>query len=107
MYFLKSIFDKRPPTAYFPYPKYCTDLREPGQRLRTYEVEEVEQLFMAFQISDSTHIYNVLVNSLKHAGFELLDDSGFWNVIWTRYVEVSDVKKLNKYQKVNHFPQSV
>ena len=62
---------------------------------------------MAFQISDSTHIYNVLVNSLKHAGFELLDDSSFWNVIWTRYVEVSDVKKLNKYQKVNHFPQSV
>lgn len=74
VYFLKSIFDKRPPTAFFPYPKYCKGPRDPGERLRTYTIEEVEQLFMAFQISDSTHIYNVLVNSLKHAGFELLDD---------------------------------
>jgi hypothetical protein len=30
---------------------------------------------MSFQISDSTHIYNVLVNSLKAGGFELLEDS--------------------------------
>jgi len=52
---------------------------------------------MAFQISDSTHIYNVLVNSLKLAGFELLDDSNYWNVLWTRYVESNDVRKLNKY----------
>jgi hypothetical protein len=46
---------------------------------------------MAFQISDSTHIYNVLVNSLKNAGFELIDDSNFWNILWTRYVEASHV----------------
>jgi hypothetical protein len=59
---------------------------------------------MSFQISDSTHIYNVLVNSLKHAGFELLDDKPYWNVLWTRYVEAGDLKKLNKYQKINHFP---
>jgi tubulin polyglutamylase TTLL4 len=62
---------------------------------------------MSFQISDSTHIYNVLVNSLKGAGFELLDDSPKWNILWTRYVEAGDVKKLNKYQKINHFPQSI
>jgi tubulin polyglutamylase TTLL4 len=48
-----------------------------------------------------------MVNSLKYAGFELLDNSNFWNVLWTRYVEASDVKKLNKYQKINHFPQSI
>jgi hypothetical protein len=59
---------------------------------------------MSFQISDSTHIYNVLVNSLKNAGFELLDDSSNWNILWTRYVEARDVKNLNKYQKINHFP---
>ena len=23
VYFLKSVFDKRPPTAFFPYPRYC------------------------------------------------------------------------------------
>ena len=59
---------------------------------------------MAFQISDSTHIYNVLVNSLKHAGLELLDDSPYFNILWTRYVDAADVKKLNKYQRINHFP---
>lgn len=46
--FLKSIFSKRPPTVYFPYPKYCKIVRDPGERLRTYDIEEVEQLFMAF-----------------------------------------------------------
>jgi hypothetical protein len=48
IYFLKSIFEKRPPTAYFPYPKYCKLSRDPGERLRVYELEEVEQLFMSF-----------------------------------------------------------
>lgn len=107
VYFLKSVFDKRPPTAFFPYPRYCKDIRDPGERLRMYDIEEVEQLFLSFQVSDSTHIYNVLVNSLKNGGFELLDSTSQWNILWTRYVEAGDVKKLNKYQKINHFPGSI
>jgi len=42
IYFLKSIFEKRPPTAFFPYPRYCKAEREPGERLRTYDINEVE-----------------------------------------------------------------
>ena len=37
----------------------------------------------------------------------MLDDSNFWNILWTRYVYPDDVKKLNKYQKTNHFPNSI
>jgi hypothetical protein len=42
IFFLKSIFDKRPPTAYFPYPRYCTPQKDPEDRLRTYERDDVE-----------------------------------------------------------------
>jgi hypothetical protein len=68
VYFLKSIFDKRPPTAFFPYPKYCRVSRD-SDRVRKYQRNEVEYLFMAFRINDSTHIYNAVVNSFKNAGF--------------------------------------
>lgn len=33
IYFVKSIFDKRPPTAYFPYSRYCKVTRE-SERIR-------------------------------------------------------------------------
>ncbi len=41
VYFLKSIFDKRPPTAFFPYPKYTKKTRE-SERARQYTQDEVE-----------------------------------------------------------------
>lgn len=70
IYFLKSIFDKRPPTAYFPYPKYTKKLRESKeQRVKVYKRDSYEYLFMAFRINDSTHIYNAVVNTFKNAGF--------------------------------------
>ena len=39
--FLKSIFDKRPPTAFFPYTKYTKKTRE-CERTRAYNQDEVE-----------------------------------------------------------------
>ena len=68
IYFVKSIFDKRPPTAFFPYPKYTKVTRE-SERIRPYKRDEIEYLFMAFRINDSTHIYNAVVNSFKNSGF--------------------------------------
>ena len=68
VYFLKSIFDKRPPTAFFPYPKYTKTSRD-SDRVRKYQKNDVEYLFMAFRINDSTHIYNAVVNTFKNAGF--------------------------------------
>lgn len=62
------MFEKRPPTAFFPYPKYCKKERD-SERIREYDKDDIEYLFMAFRINDTTHIYNAVVNSFKHAGF--------------------------------------
>lgn len=62
---------------------------------------------MSFRISDHTHIYNVIVNACKNAGFIMMDKpSPYFNLQWTGYITSADIKHLNKYQKTNHFPGS-
>lgn len=68
VFFIKSVFDKRPPTGFFPYPKYTKQTRQ-TDRVRQYTQEEIEYLFMAFRINDSTHIYNAVVNAFKTGGY--------------------------------------
>ena len=105
--FLKSIFEGRPPVAFFQYPTYV-GIKRVADRIRMYSREEVEHLFMSFRISDSTHIYNAVVNSCKAAGFSMLEsnNTNLFNVQWTGYITANDIKHLNKYQKTNHFPGS-
>jgi hypothetical protein len=66
--FLKSIFEGRPPVAFFQYPSYVKQ-QKVCNRIRQYKKDEVEHLFMSFKISENTHIYNAVVNSANHAGF--------------------------------------
>lgn len=106
LHFIKSIFDKKPPTLFFPYPKYTKHSRE-SDRVRTYNRLDVEYLFPAFRINDSTHIYNAVVNSFKYAGFQMIENSNYWNVLWSGYTKPEDIRELNKYQKVNHYPGSI
>ena len=95
--FLKSIFEGRPPVAFFQYPSYV-GIKRVADRIRMYSREEVEHLFMSFRISDSTHIYNAVVNSCKAAGFTMLEsNTNLFNVQWTGYVNANDIKHLNKY----------
>ena len=89
-FFLKSIFDKRPPTAFFPYPKY-TKTKRNSDRLRQYKQDEVEYLFMAFKINDNTHIYNAVVNSFKGAGFNMVENNSYWNVMWSGKISHEDL----------------
>lgn len=78
--FIKSIFEGRPPTAFFQYPTYVRQERN-CDRIRHYKREEVEYLFMAFKINDNTHIYNAVVNSCKCAGFAMLEsENSMFNV---------------------------
>jgi tubulin polyglutamylase TTLL4 len=30
----------------------------------------------------------------------------FYNLQWTGYITTPDIKNMNKYQKINHFPNS-
>ena len=96
--FLKSIFEGRPPVAFFQYPSYV-GIRRVADRIRMYTREEVEHLFMSFRISDSAHIYNAVVNSCKAAGFNMLESNNthLFNLQWTGYIGANDIKHLNKY----------
>lgn len=104
--FIKSIFENRPPVAFFNYPTYVK-IDRLCDRIRKYKREDVEYLFMSFKISDNTHIYNAVVNSAKHAGFTMVESNNqFYNLQWTGYITTPDIKNMNKYQKINHFPNS-
>jgi len=96
LFFIKSVFDKRPPTAFFPYPKY-TKAKRDCERIRRYKREDVEYLYMAFKISDSTHIYNAVVNTFKNGGFDMLEDTDRFNCIWNGYTKPEEIAPLNKY----------
>ncbi len=62
---------------------------------------------MSFKISDTTHIYNAVVNTCKNAGFNMVEGANnYFNLQWTGYITAADIKGLNKYQKTNHFPNS-
>lgn len=62
---------------------------------------------IGFKISETTHIYNSVVNSLKAAGFRIVSpNSSKWNVLWTGITRPELLKEASKYQKINHFPLS-
>ena len=107
--FIKSEFKGRPPTAFFTYPSYVTMPQAYSTDLvKSYSRRgDIEYLYMSFLISERTHIYNAVVNTMKTAGFDLLEFGEEFNLIWTGYTTIEDILKLNKYQKINHFPESV
>lgn len=97
VYFLKSIYEGRPPTAFFPYPSYVK-IERTSNRVRTYNHEDVEYLFMSFKISDTTHIYNAVVNTCKNAGFTMVEQPNiYFNLQWTGYITAKNIAHLNKY----------
>lgn len=108
--FYKSAFKGRPPTVFIEYPSYVsqkTIFSDPNAIKRYNRRNEIEHLFLSFYISDRTHIYNAVVNTMKTGGFELLERGEDFNLIWTGYTTIDDILPLNKYQKINHFPNSV
>jgi hypothetical protein len=62
---------------------------------------------MSFLNSDRTHIYNAVVNTMKNGGFEMMERGSNFNLVWTGYTTIDDIVQLNKYQKINHFPNSM
>lgn len=108
--FIKSKFKGRPPTVFFSYPSYVNQKHqlEDSDLIKVYERRgDIEYLFFSFISSDRTHIYNAVVNTMKNGGFEMLEKGDDFNLIWTGYTTVNDIFPLNKYQKINHFPNSV
>ena len=108
--FVKSNYKFRPPTVFFPYPSYVS-AEHPQQKLveiKQYDRrQQIEVLFFSFLNSDRTHIYNAVVNTCKNGGFEMIEHGNDYNLIWTGYTTIEDILALNKYQKINHFPNSI
>jgi len=107
--FHKSTFKGRPPTSFFIYPNYVNCVQEFDKgKVKSYDRRgELEGLHLSFYISDRTHIYNAVVNTMKCAGFDQLEKNYGFNLIWTGYTQIEDILPLNRYQKINHFPNSV
>ena len=53
---------------------------------------------LGFKFSDTTHIYNSVVNSLKNSGFRIVGPaSPKWNVLWTGVTKPENLKDMCRY----------
>lgn len=52
------------------------------------------------------HSSRVTRHAYKRAGFKRRDGVAGWNGMWGRHLTPTQLKKLNPFQKVNHFPHS-
>ena len=98
VHLLKSVFDDRPPTVFFRYPKCCAI--EQVQSERVYSLEKAQ---LYYKISGSE--YKCIVNSLEFNGIQKVDQGNDWVV----YFDISGTRlktleNMNKFQKINHFP---
>jgi len=60
---------------------------------------------LGFKVTESTHIYNSVVNSMKVNGMRIVSpNTNKWNVMWTGVTSKEHIKDAAKYQKINHFP---
>lgn len=66
------------------------------------------EMVLGFKIMESTHVYNSVVNTMKTAGIKFVaPTSSKWNICWTGCIKPEQLKEVNKYQRLNHFPMSV
>lgn len=60
---------------------------------------------MGFKITESTHVYNSVVNVFKASGVRIVSPgTARWNVMWTGIVKNDYLRDATKYQKINHYP---
>lgn len=118
------------PRVVFTYPKYCLRNDQAPSFLSTenrilalennpacpknVQIIRMSQgdmkkghMTLGFKMTETTHIYNSVVNSLKTAGCRIVGPaSAKWNVMWTGVTRPEILKDMTRFQRVNHFPQS-
>jgi len=90
-------------TVYFKYPGY---VKGKGPTPEVIESNQTTNKYMILKIHESTNIYNSLVNSCKENGFIVTDTGSDWNLLWTGYIPGEFLRNVNKFQRINHFPNS-
>jgi len=132
--FLRSPFKGRPPVMFFPYPSYVAEKKEEFGRVFFKPQDDLGPLTMRFKISETTNIYNAVVNACKAAGMRLVgerqmlkkkkqaqgyesssssededdedEDENNFNLLFSGAVKDETMRSIRSYQKVNHFPNS-
>ena len=78
--FVKSMFEGRPPTAFFPYPDYISVKRMPD-RISVYRREDAD--FLCMSVKSAEEINVLQFNMCNDAGFKIIDctdPNTFWNL---------------------------
>ena len=90
-------------TVFFPYPKYCfkneiLEIKgnsETFMKVKEWQKEQKVKIAnqdyfkennqtLGFKVTETTHIYNSVVNTFKSAGVRIVAPlSSKWNVMWT------------------------
>ena len=70
----QSAFEGRQGTIFFQYPDYCGVVR-PADCITKHTQSDFKKLgySLSFKVTGSTHIYNSIVNSMKNAGFQMVE----------------------------------
>lgn len=131
--FIKSPFKGRPPVLFFPYPSYVSEKKDEYGRVFFKTQDDLAPLTMRFKISETTNIYNAVVNACKAAGMYLVgekqmlknkrvaqgydtsssseddeedENENNFNILFSGAIKDEVIRGIRSYQKVNHFPNS-
>jgi tubulin polyglutamylase TTLL4 len=99
IYLIKSVYNGRPATVFFPYPVQCGQEKKDDGRL----IKLSSDLKVKFKISDSVYTYNCVVNTFGKAGISQTDGPN-WNLIWSAPLKPEQIRTFDKFKKCNHFP---
>lgn len=63
----------------------------------------VKSVHLNFKISEDCHEYNCVRNAWLRAGFQRVKGTN-WHAYWGKHLSEDGFRKLQPYQRVNHFP---
>ncbi|KAL4432998.1 hypothetical protein ABPG74_005371 [Tetrahymena malaccensis] len=99
---LKSVYQGRPSTIFFPYHKSCQQ-PQPRDTTRAIQISDFEtkKFNLKYKINGENP-YKCVVKAFEEAGFEMTEEND-WNCVWS-LPKKDRVKFMNQFQKQNHFP---
>lgn len=101
---LRSVYEKRPSTVFFDYPKCCFLPEKPRNRVFYMSTVEYKDHYLTYQIGDSFQ-YSCIMKTLASAGFIETDDEDY-NINIGKAIDTDFLRDFAQGQKSNHFPGS-
>ena len=99
---IRSIYQNRPPTIFFKYPKICGQQSQDYSLVLKINEQELQNYDFNCRISNDVPVKCVKL-AFQAGGFEITTEGKDWNVFWG-FVKPETSKLMNQYQKTNHFP---